>query len=124
MLLNEKASVYTELSNQGIKIIPAKIFGSTATSANEQVLVSSPSGQIGMATIGLVHALHQFQFLQLFKGAVNGHQAEVGRQVAGLDENLSRIQRERVARDHLDHRAARAGQAVTRGLKLFVPMVR
>ena len=50
------------------------------------------SRNVGVASTGLVNPLGEAELIQFFEGAVDGHQAEVGVQAAGLIEDILRVE--------------------------------
>jgi hypothetical protein len=97
---------------KGIHIIAFEVLGFAALLANDQVLVPVRVWQISVAAVGLVHALDQAEFLQLFQRAIDRYQPQAGTASFSLFVHVQWVERERGACYRLDNCLAGVGQAV------------
>jgi hypothetical protein len=106
---------------QGRQVVTAEKFGTPAGETEQNVLVTGCGAQVGMATVGLVDALDQVQFFQLFEGAINGYQAQAGILAASQVEDIEGAERTQAVSDNFDDRAPGACEPVTAGLQAIQP---
>ena len=97
------------LFDQLRQIVTLEILHLPARFAQQQVLMPLGCAQVHIASIRLVHSLHQTQLLQLLQGAVNGHQSQAGMLVPSQIVDLDRIQGPRAVGDDRDDRPAGGG---------------
>ena len=106
-----------------LEIVTLKEGDTAAALAEKQVLMAFPCSDEGLTTPGLVDALDQVQFLQLFKRAVDGYQSQGAITLAGRVIDLDRGQRVSAARDGLDHGSTGPGESMAIFRELGKPKI-
>jgi hypothetical protein len=103
-------------------IITTEVFGTPASLADEQMLVSFGSGNVAIATAGLVDTLYQPGVHQLLKRAIDRHQTQLGVECTPKIVNLNWAESTVVPRYHLRHNFQWLCEAAAIVFKTGIPL--
>jgi len=104
-----------------IEIVALEECGSSALTAKQKMLVTFASGDERLTAFGLMNALNQAEFFQLFQRAIDGDQPEGGILIARRIIHLDRGQGALAGSDDLNDCLSRACQPISVILQLSEP---